>query len=55
MPPFRVLWLPDADTPHDATAPPLPVGNYLGFTVTDTPHLVGLLWPSDQPGSETST
>jgi len=21
----------------------------------DTPHSVGLLWPSDQPGTETST
>ena len=28
---------------------------FRGFTITDTPHLVGLLWTSDQLVAETST
>jgi len=27
----------------------------LGFTITDTPHSVELIWTSDQPVAETST
>jgi hypothetical protein len=38
---------------HGATAacgpgPP----HYRGFTITDTPHSVGLLWTGDQPDAE---
>jgi hypothetical protein len=29
--------------------------HYRGFTITDTPHSVGLLWTSDQPYAETAT
>jgi hypothetical protein len=29
--------------------------HYRGFTHSDTTHIVGLLWTSDQPGAETST
>jgi hypothetical protein len=29
--------------------------HFLGFTITDTPHSVGLIWTSDQPVAETST
>jgi hypothetical protein len=29
--------------------------HYRGFTITDTPQSVGLLWTSDQPDAETST
>jgi hypothetical protein len=43
---------------HVATAPSVPgLAHCWGFTITlrHTPHSVGLLWASDQPGAETST
>jgi hypothetical protein len=40
---------------HVATTPSGPGSpHYLGFTMTDTPHSVGLLWTNDQTVGETS-
>ena len=40
---------------HGATTPSEPgPPHYRGFTMTDAPHSVGLLWASDQPVGETS-
>jgi hypothetical protein len=44
--------------PHGAIAPSGPgPSHYRGFTFTlrHTPHLVGLLWTSDEPDTDTST
>ena len=42
--------------PRGATAPSEPSPPHCrGFTMTDTPQSVGLLWISDQPVAETST
>jgi hypothetical protein len=41
---------------HGAKAPRGPgPPHYRGFTITETPRTVGLLWTSDQPVAETST
>jgi hypothetical protein len=41
---------------QDATTPSVPGPPHCqGFMITDTAHLVGLLWISDQPVAETST
>jgi hypothetical protein len=40
----------DATTPGGPGSP-----DCQGFTITHTPHSVGLLWTSDQPDTETST
>ena len=42
-PPPPSLW-------RDSPGPP----HCRGFTITDTPHSVGLLWTTDQPDAETS-
>ena len=41
---------------HGSIAPTEPrPPHYWGFTITDKPHSVGLLWTSDQPNTEIST
>jgi len=48
--PYFIATLPEFDSPSG----PGPT-HYQGFTITDTPHSVGLLRTSDQPDAETST
>jgi hypothetical protein len=45
------IFFPIAQQPLVGPGPP----HYRDFTITDTPHSVGLLWTSDQPDAETST
>ena len=40
---------------NGATAHSGPGPHCRGFTITDTPHSVGLLWTREQPDAETST